>query len=231
MSESKRMPLIHRGVNAERIYPCAPIDKYKGRETDRAINPESACLMLDFFTILEFDAKIQYFQRQPVTLEYCEHSGIKRYFTPEFLITYRRDIQPARLMKPLLCDVMTRRDVLRNWSDWQPCVKSAHRYAQQRNWIYRILTERQIRTPYLENARLLLPYFAVRTKPEYHRILLNNLLRLGKTKIEVLLDACSTTHPDSVDLWNSLYQLIAFGRIGMNLHKRFDLQSIIWHND
>src|SRR2546421_12629676 len=106
-----RMPLLHRGVNATRIYPGATRPESLGRETDGAASPASAALPRDFFTILDFDLNVQYYQRQPVSVTYTDPSGAQSAFTPEFLITYRRDIEPARRMRPLLCDVMTRQDV------------------------------------------------------------------------------------------------------------------------
>lgn len=231
MSRSKRSPLLHRGIKARRVYPRAQIHRNVGRETDRASSPESGALMLDLFTILEFDPNVQYFQRQPVTINHTDKLGNQSSFEPEFLITYRRDIEPACFMKPLLCDVMVRADALQKCSDFQDQIRAAKDYARGRDWRYQILTEREIRTPYLENARLLLPCYKLRADSEYDRVMLSTLDRLGEIKVEVLLNACSKTHTDTVKLWNSLYQLVAFGRIGTNLRTQFNMQSIIWCGD
>jgi hypothetical protein len=81
--------------------------------------------MRDFFTILDFDLNVQYYQRQPASVTYTDPSGAQSAFTPEFLITYRRDIEPARRMRPLLCDVMTRQDVFENWATLAPAAGGA----------------------------------------------------------------------------------------------------------
>jgi len=231
MSRSKRLPLVHRGIQAQPIHPCARIDKNIGRETHRAPSLESEVLMLDFFTILEFDLQIQYFQRQPVKIEYLDALANRGTFLPEFLITYRRDIEPAFFMKPLLCDVLVRADVFNKWPDFRHRVRAAHNYAQGRNWSYHILTEREIRTPYLDNARRLLPYRSLRSESEYDRLLLNSLHKLGLIKVESLLNLCSNTGADVVKLGNSLFQLIALGWVKTDLRKRFGMQSDVWIHD
>src|SRR2546421_5159544 len=162
MSRGKRRPLLHRGIKAPRVHPCAPFDKNNGRATDRALSLESESLMLDFFTTLEFDFNIAYFQRQPVEVGYLDSRGTQQSFCPEFLITYRQDITPAKSMKPLLCDVLTRTDIIHYWPDFKNRVRSANKYARARKWTYRVLTEREIRTPFLQNAQLLLPYRSLR---------------------------------------------------------------------
>lgn len=231
MSRSKRLPLVHRGIQAQPIHPSAPIDKKIGRETHRAPSLESEVLMLDFFTVLEFDLRIQYFQRQPVQIDYFDACASQRSFTPEFLITYRRDIEPAFFMKPLLCDVLVRADVFNKWPDFRHRARASNNYAQGRNWSYRILTEREIRTPYLDNARLLLPYRSLRSESEYDRLLLNSLHKIGLIKVQALLNLCSNTGADVVKLGNSLFQLIALGWVRTDLRKPFCMQSNVWIHD
>lgn len=228
---SRTMPKIRRRVTAPRIYRNTPAEGNTGRETDRAASPESAVLMRDFFTILDFDLNIQYYQRQPVSIEYTDPSGARSAFAPEFLITYRRDIEPACRMKPLLCDVMTREDVYKNWADILPRLRAAHRYARRRGWTYQMLTEGEIRTPYLDNARFLLPYCRLATDWEYARPLLDTLYELRQADPEGLLAACAKDDTHRAKLTTSLWHLIALWRIGVDLTEPLTMRSTIWSRD
>lgn len=228
---TRSMPLIHRGVTATRIYPGATRPETLGRETDRAVSSASAALMHDFFVILDFDLNVQYYQRQPVSVTYTDPSGDSRAFTPEFLITYRRDILPARRMRPLLCDVMTRQDVFENWPTLKPRVRAAHRYARWRKWQYQMLTEHKIRTPYLENARFLLPYCRLATDWEGSRPLLRMLRELRQASPEALLAACSNGNYHRAKLTTLLWHLVSIWQIGADLTEPLTMRSTIWSKD
>jgi hypothetical protein len=225
------MPLLHRGVNATRIYPGATRPESLGRETDRAASPASAELMRDFFTILDFDLNLQYYQRQPVSITYTDPSGAQSAFTPEFLITYRRDIEPARRMRPLLCDVMARQDVFENWAALLPRLRAARRYARGRKWQYGLLTEREIRTPYLENARFLLPYCRLATDWERSRPLLRTLRELRQTDPEGLLAACATGYMNRAELTFLLWHLVSVWEVGTDLTQPLTMRSTIWSKE
>ena len=187
--------------------------------------------MRDFFTILGFDLNIQYYQRQPVSIEYADSSGDSRVFTPEFLITYRRDIEPACRMIPLLCDVMTRKDVFENWADLLPRIRAAHRYARKRGWNYQMLTEREIRTPYLDNAKFLLPYCRLETDWGYAHPLLDMLYEMRQADPEALLAACAKDYMHQAKHITSLWHLIALWRIGVDLGWPLTMRSTIWSKD
>lgn len=228
---SKYAPLIHKGIAATRIYRSAPPEDGTGREIDRAVSPESAALMRDLFMIIDFDLNIQYYQRQPVAIEYTDPSGDSRAFTPEFLITYRRDIVPARRMKPLLCDVMTRKDLFENWAKLLPRIRAAHRYARGRGWRYQMLTECELRTPYLDNAGFLLPYQRLKTDWGHARPLLDMLYELRQADTEALLAACARNDAHRAELLTSLWHLVALWRIGADLSQPLTIRSTIWSKD
>jgi uncharacterized protein YchJ len=47
-------------------------------------------------------------------------------------------------------------DLRQHWTDYRPKFRAAGRYAQQRGWRFRLVTERHVRTPYLDNVKSLL---------------------------------------------------------------------------
>lgn len=79
--------------------------------------------------------------------------GRKRFGYPDFLVHFRL---PSDV--PMLVDVKFRREIFERWAELKPRLRAARAYARERGWIYRIKTEVDIRTPYLANAKFLLPY-------------------------------------------------------------------------
>jgi hypothetical protein len=110
----------------------------------------------DFLLLLDFDPDVEFFEEQPVKIVYHDASRRRRTYTPDVLVRYRTDPPPARHTKPLLCEVKYRDDLRQHWTDYRPKFRAAGRYAQQRGWRFRLVTERHVRTPYLDNVKSLL---------------------------------------------------------------------------
>ena len=122
------------------------------RKNARLVPFESA-LERDLATILEFDEAVLTFEAQPVEVHY-EVDGRRRRGVPDFFVTYASHIGRA----PLLCYVKYREELFQKWPTLKPRLKAAKLHAASAGWDYKILTEREIRTDYLRNARFLLPY-------------------------------------------------------------------------
>jgi hypothetical protein len=134
-------------------------------------------------------------------------------------------------MRSLLCDVMTRQDVFENWATLKPRVRAAHRYAHGRKWQYQLLTESEIRTPYLENAKFLLPYCRLETDWEGSRPLLRTLRELRQADPEALLAACATGDEHRTELTALLRHLVSIWQIGADLTEPLTMRSTIWPKD
>jgi hypothetical protein len=141
--------------------------------------------------LLEFDLNVLRVEQTPVHIPYRDAAGNSHTYEPPLLVTYRRDIIPAKWMPPLLCDVMTRREALRSLPGLIHRLRAARAYALRRGWEFRLLTEREIRTPYLFNAKFLLRSRSQESNPEHARLLCGTLYELRLADVETLLLACS----------------------------------------
>lgn len=196
------------------------------REPRNSLSLGSAALFGDLFTLLDFNLEVFYYDRQPVSIPYTDPSGDSRAYVPELLITYRKDITPERLS--LLCDVMLREDLFENWKELKPKFKAARAYAREQGLSFKVLTERDICTPYLWNARFLLQFQRLPKQPKHTRLLINKLSELGRTNAVALLAACSSDETERKAMLPSLWWLVAREHVGADLICPITMDSPLW---
>lgn len=210
---------------SHRVYRSAA-NRNIDREPRNSLSHGSAALLGDLFTLLDFNLEVLYYERQPVSIPYTDPSGDSRAYAPELLIAYRKDIAPERL--PLLCDVMLREDLFENWKELKPKFRAARAYAREQCLTFKVLTERDICTPYLWNARFLLQFQRLPKHPAHTRVLLNKLSELGRTTAVDLLAACSDDEAECKAMLPSLWRLAAHGRVGADLICPVTMDSPLW---
>jgi TnsA-like endonuclease N terminal len=117
----------------------------------------------DFMKLVEFDPCVSHYVEQPVRIEFTDATGSPRTYTPDILVSYHPNQDPAQNTKPLLVEIKYRKDLFKNWADLKPRFRAARRYAREQGWEFRIITEVEIRTPYLKNVLFLLGYRYLRS--------------------------------------------------------------------
>lgn len=188
-------------------------------------------LLRDFKTLLDFDLNVLYYTPRPFPIPYTDDEGNRRIYTPAFFVQYRADIIPAKWMPPLLCEVRCRDDLARSWAALKPMLRAGLRYARERRWRFQIVTEREVRTPYLENARFLSPYREKETDWQHTDLLLDTLYELRLATPEVLLAACAADESERAELLPSLWEMVAKKRLGVDLTQPLTMRSDIWSYD
>jgi hypothetical protein len=189
---------------------------------------ESA-LERDLLDLLAFDLNVDRAETQPVTIEYLGDDGRLHLYTPDVLILYRRDILPARDMPHILVEVKYRDEYRGRYHELKQRFRAARRYARERGWVFRVLTEREIRTPYLDNARFLRPYRDLPEAPELEEALLRRLQGLGETCPADLLESLADDDLSRSRYLPNLWKLIANLNVGADLMQPLNMRSLIWH--
>jgi hypothetical protein len=180
----------------------------------------------DFLALLEFSPEVEKLEVQPIKLEWLDEQGKRRSYTPDVLVEFKPELQ--RL--PWLCEVKYRNDIKKHWQELHPKFLRAIRYAKQHRWRFRLITEQEIRTPYLANVRFLKP-FKFRSVPEADSTLVSDQLgTLGHTTPKDLMQSLSPDAMRQAELLPALWQLIAGHRIGTDLEPPLTMDSIIWSN-
>lgn len=191
---------------------------------------ESA-LERDLMYILRFDINVDKYIAQPVKIEYRDKDGRLRSYTPDIVIYHRKDILPAKNIPTILGEVKYRDDLRKNFKELRPKFKAAIHYAKERGWKFKLLTDREIRTPYMANAKFLLGYTNPDPYPkcEIVEMVLDRVRELRETDVETLLVSIYRDKWNQAELLPVVWHLIAIRRIGNDLTQSITMRSKIWH--
>ena len=109
----------------------------------------------DFAVSLEFHTMVNYYEEQPLVIEYWDDVDQRqRTYTPDFLIHFHEN----EGMKSWLCEVKYKEDLRENLAKYKPKFKAAMAYCKREGWEFKLITEDYIRTTFLENAKFLMRY-------------------------------------------------------------------------
>jgi hypothetical protein len=180
----------------------------------------------DFLTMLEFSPDVESYVVQPVKLEWIDTQDTPRSYTPDTFVLFSKIT--SEIKKPMLCEVKYRKDLWADWNKLRPKYKAAIRFAKAQDWQFKIITEIEIRTFYLENARFLLRYRS--PVPDA------GIMQLLYDKLEDIREATPTGLIKAVyqDEWNQakalwvLWYMVSTFQIGTDLRVPLNMDSPIW---
>ena len=182
----------------------------------------------DFYLLLDFDVTVTSFEEQPVQIKFVDSANTSRTYTPDVLVYYRGDLLSAEAPLPTLYEVKYRDDLRAHWSEYRAKFKAAKRYARQQGWCFRLITEREIRTPLLKNVKFLREYRR-RVFDQADRLrLLTVLEEQGTTEVENLLLRLNPTHAMQAQLLPLLWHLVAVRKIAVDLSAPLTMRSRLW---
>lgn len=185
----------------------------------------------DLLLLAHWDNEVEWYQSQPVKIEYTDSQGKSRSYTPDLLISYKTIPQsglPPVTRKPLLCEVKYRKDFAEQWALLKPKFRAARAYAKANGYEFRVLTEREIRTEYLKSVQFLWGYRFAQFNQNHLVRLKTTLVELGESSPAVLLNACCPTKKQRAEAQWTLWCMIAHGWIKCDLQKPLTMQSPIW---
>ena len=195
------------------------------RKNDRMTGFESS-LERDFLLILDFDSAVERYEEQPVTIEYRDRQGRRHTYTPDVLVYYRQG-QPGLDTRPLLCEVKYREDLWTDWKEIKPKIRAGRAYARAHGWRFKIITEREVRTPYLDNARFLRQYRRIEINEDDRRLLLDALSGMREADPESVLAAVHQDKMRRAELLPILWRLLADGHIEADLDQPLTMRTRI----
>jgi len=180
----------------------------------------------DLMEILRFDPDIERFTPQPLTIEYYDQNGKLRSYTPDGLIHFKST--PSLYITPVLYEVKYRADFRKDWKTLLPKFRAAKTYCLNHGWRFQVFTEREIRTPYLNNVKFLWPYLEQTPSSEKKIQMLQILSDLDEADPDLLLCALCNDPMNRARLIPALWHLIGIGAIGCDLNIPLTMRSRIW---
>ncbi|WP_293725766.1 TnsA endonuclease N-terminal domain-containing protein [Thiolapillus sp.] len=130
----------------------------------------------DLYHMLDFDWTVEHFEEQPVEIRYKDARGKTRKYTPDVLIKYVPEVD----RKPVLAEVKFRKELKEQWREFKPRFRAALRFAKENGWVFRLLTEREIRTQSLLNTKFLRRFKNRNVEEEDMHRILHQLARSGE---------------------------------------------------
>lgn len=178
----------------------------------------------DFLALLEFSPEVEHFEVQPIKISWRDGQGTSRSFTPDVLVTFGPDVPRA----PWLCEVKYRADIKKNWDELKPKFRQAVRLAKQNGWRFRLITEIEVRTAYLDNVRFLMPFKFRSISAAESEQLLDRLRDGSNMTCAALMYSLSPDGRRVAELLPVLWHLIAHHRIGVDLESALTMDSLVW---
>ncbi len=182
----------------------------------------------DFIKHLIFNQNVFKHEEQPLTIEYIDADGKQRRYTPDLFVSYRKDLAFTKHWRPLLAEVKYRSDLFKHWIELKPKFRAARAYAKQRGWDFAIMTERELRTPYLKNITFLLEFRKYPVDEAAGQLLLAAVADTGASTPVNLLRLISEDTARKAMLLSALWQLLATGHLAIDLEQRLTMTSPIW---
>lgn len=182
----------------------------------------------DFLTLQEFDLNVKKVEVRPDWIIWPDGTDELRHYTPDVFVEYRRDIVPALHLKHMLCEVKYREELRLDWGKIRPKIKAGIKYARKMGWRFKIITEVEIRTPYLDNARFLLPYMRQEVNESHAELLLHRMAEMREADPESLTKAVFRDKWARAELIPALWNLIANRQIGTDMGLPLTMASRIW---
>jgi len=96
--------------------------------------------------------------------------------------------------KNQLCEVKYRKDLALQWPKLKPKIRAARKYAKNEGWEFKIFTEKEIRTPYLENIRFLWSYRFSDFDEHHYEVKQHHMISYKKLIIQKYLEVKQCGH-------------------------------------
>jgi len=214
------MPVRKIPKNYRNITGVAPHSKAEGEA-----GYESS-LERDFLILLEFNPNVTRFEVQPVMIQWVDESGKPRRYTPDVFVQYHHSNRC-----PILYEVKYRSDLKKNWDTLRPKFKAAIHYAKERDWRFKLVTEVEIQSVFLNNAKFLLPFIRRGPQQEEHMdILADTLESLKVSTPEQLIKTIFRNEWHQAELMPTLWYLIGTRQIDVELSQPLTMKSEIRWN-
>ena len=177
----------------------------------------------DFLSLLAFDPRVTSFEVQPVQIHWLDAQGKPHRYTPDVLVSYT---EPR---KSVLYEVKYRSELREHWPVLRPKFRAAHHFARSRDWRFKLITEIEIKTPYLENVKFLLPIMR-QSIPELdiQKQMLAHLHAVQTSTPALLINSLSENKWEQAGLLSVLWYLLGVGQVGCNLQSKITMDSPIW---
>lgn len=186
----------------------------------RGIAFESS-LERDFLILTCFDHDCHGVEEQPVRIPHIGWKGRTASYVPDFLVTrLSRDRAELIEVKP---SKFLKKDRIK----LKPKFAAAREFAGARGWDFRVLTERDIRTVRLENARKLMPYRRHPGNEEARNRIIEVLPANGPMTVSSIIESIWHDHSARAEGLYCLWHMLSTFQVEADLDRPLTMKSVI----
>lgn len=183
----------------------------------------------DFIYHLEMNWIIQDYYEQPVKIEYSDTNGNPRSYIPDFLFFWHNKFS-SKGSKPILVEIKYGQDLRENFRQYKPKFRAAIEFCKINGYDFRILTEKEIRTHYLENCKFLYRYkknIFDHNHPDI-QLLLKWLCDLKETTPKELIQIAARDKYKQMELIHIMWYMVSINMIRCLWDYPLTMDSAIW---
>jgi len=184
----------------------------------------------DMAYFLEFSSAVKRFTPQPLTLDYINLEGKPAKYTPDFLAFYRTEFEEYKNERPTLFEVKTREFLKKDWRSLKNKYVQTMKFCDTKGWRFKIITEVELNTPYVRNAKFLTPY--LRKTPNIGLIenVMDALHELEDSATpQDIINIAANDFYRKAALIPALWYLVAARTIKCDLEKDIAMDSQLWY--
>ncbi len=197
--------------------------RYAARKSDGNADFESL-LEAEHLLLLDHDLSVLCYDVQPVLIPVV---GVPRGYVPDVLVEFRSD-EDGAIRDPELREVKSTADLKKNATKYAAKFEAAHAYCEQRGWSFKIITEKDIRVPRLDNVKFVRAY----ENQEHPLPMLNEVLKLmadmGPTDSLTLLNTLSHDLDEQLQWLPIIWHLVAKRVIDVDWDLKFGASVQLW---
>lgn len=191
---------------------------------ERAVWFESA-LERDFLYRLDFNENLLSVLEQPVQLPYLTAHGRDSTYTPDFL--YVAD-NPGKGRTSTLVEIKYEDDLQKDAVEIWPKLDAGRAYAESQGWNYELVTDRDIRTPFLKNVKFLSAFRRQPIAPYIQDNIDDIVHGKGVVPVSYILDNTPKDSETLLTTVNQIWAMVAAGTLGCDLQKPLNNNASVW---
>jgi hypothetical protein len=198
---------------------------FSGHKNARMSEFESL-LEKEYLLLLDFDREVESFEVQPVRVPV---PGVPNGYIPDVLVHRRPEPLTGAPRKPILTEVKSVKDLEENGQEYAAKFAAAERYAAEHGLEFWIVTDKEIRTPRLENLKFLREYRNIEpAAADLERIF--DLVRQsgGKSSTQTLLGQLAGTDDDRLYWIPIIWHALVAKLLASDLDTLFTDDVAIW---
>lgn len=203
-------------------------------KAERSQDAESS-LEHDFLKLLEYDRRVERFLAQPFTIRWTDAEGKRRRYTPDVIVKYSfSSTQDDPHLRTTVYEVKPTAVLAAEWRNLKPKFRAAIGWAKEYGCRFHLVTEKEIRTPYLTNVKFLLAYRSRYLQDRHdlvvtrQRAIRETLYKIQRSTPAELLNLITKERGLQAELIPWIWNLIVQELIGADLTQRLTMTSSIW---